>query len=50
MPLTLEDIARLSDVSRSTVSRVINSDTKVKEETRQKVLKVIQTIKEFFHS
>jgi LacI family transcriptional regulator len=44
MPLTLEDIARLSDVSRSTVSRVINSDTKVKEETRLKVLKVIQSI------
>lgn len=43
MPLTLEDIARLSDVSRSTVSRVINSDTKVKEETRQKVMKVIQS-------
>ena len=44
MPLTLEDIARLSGVSRSTVSRVINSDTKVKEETRLKVLKVIQSI------
>ena len=44
MPLTLEDIARLSDVSRSTVSRVINSDAKVKEETRLKVLKVIQSI------
>jgi LacI family transcriptional regulator, galactose operon repressor len=44
MPLTLEDIARLSGVSRSTVSRVINSDLNVKEETRQKVLKVIQSI------
>jgi LacI family transcriptional regulator len=44
MPLTLEDIARLSDVSRSTVSRVINSDENVKEETRLKVLKVIQSI------
>ena len=33
MPLTLDDIARLSDVSRSTVSRVINADTNVKEET-----------------
>jgi LacI family transcriptional regulator len=44
MPLTLEDIARLSDVSRSTVSRVINSSSNVKEETRSKVLKVIQSI------
>jgi LacI family transcriptional regulator len=44
MPLTLEDIAHLSGVSRSTVSRVINADIHVKEETRQKVLKVIQGI------
>jgi LacI family transcriptional regulator len=44
MPLTLEDIARLSDVSRSTVSRVINSDVNVKEGTRRKVLDVIQSI------
>jgi len=44
MPLTLEDIARLSGVSRSTVSRVINADISVKEATRQKVLKVIQSI------
>lgn len=44
MPLTLEDIARLSEVSRSTVSRVINSDINVKDETRQKVLKVIQSV------
>jgi LacI family transcriptional regulator len=43
MPLTLEDIARLSGVSRSTVSRVINADINVKEETRQKVLQVIQS-------
>ena len=42
MALTLEDIARLSGVSRSTVSRVINANSNVKEETRQKVLQVIQ--------
>jgi LacI family transcriptional regulator len=42
MPLTLEDIARVSGVSRSTVSRVINGDVNVKEETRQKVMDVIQ--------
>jgi LacI family transcriptional regulator len=44
MPLTLEDIARLSGVSRSTVSRVINSDVNVSEETRRKVLEIIQDI------
>jgi LacI family transcriptional regulator len=44
MPLTLEDIARLSGFSRSTVSRVINADANVKEETRQKILEVIQSI------
>jgi len=44
MPLTLEDIARISGVSRSTVSRVINADVNVKEATRQKVLQVIQSI------
>lgn len=41
MPLTLEDIARLSGVSRSTVSRVINADVKVKHDTRLKVQEVI---------
>jgi len=43
MPLTLEDIARLSGVSRSTVSRVINDDIKVKEETRRKVQGVLNS-------
>jgi LacI family transcriptional regulator len=43
MPLTLEDIARLSGVSRSTVSRVINTGVNVKEETRQKVLEIINS-------
>jgi len=42
VPLTLEDIAQLSGVSRSTVSRVINADSNVKKETRQKVLEVLQ--------
>ena len=43
MPLTLEDIARLSGVSRSTVSRVINADVNVKDETRRAVQQVINT-------
>jgi LacI family transcriptional regulator len=43
MPLTLEDIARLSGVSRSTVSRVINGDVNVREATRTRVLDIIQS-------
>ncbi len=42
MTLTLEDIARLSGVSRSTVSRVINGDENVRQETREHVLDIIQ--------
>jgi LacI family transcriptional regulator len=44
MPLTLEDIAQKSGVSRSTVSRVINGDDKVKAGTRDRVMKVIQEV------
>jgi LacI family transcriptional regulator len=42
MPLTLEDIAKHSGVSRATVSRVINGDANVREKTRIRVLEVIQ--------
>jgi len=42
MPLTLEDIARLSGASRSTVSRVVNGDENVSAATRQRVLDVIR--------
>lgn len=41
MTLTLEDIADMCGVSRSTVSRVINGDLNVSERTRQNVLDVI---------
>jgi LacI family transcriptional regulator len=44
MPLTLEDIAKLAGVSRSTVSRVMNGDAKVKESTRHKVQQVIKNV------
>jgi LacI family transcriptional regulator len=44
MPLTLEDIARMSGVSRSTVSRVINGDPNVNDHTRNKVKAVIQSL------
>lgn len=40
--LTLEEIARLANVSRSTVSRVVNGDPNVREKTRQQVQRVIQ--------
>jgi LacI family transcriptional regulator len=42
MNLTLEEIARLSGVSRSTVSRVINHQPHVSEKVRERVLKVVQ--------
>jgi LacI family transcriptional regulator len=40
--LNLEDVARLSGVSRSTVSRVINNQEYVSPKTRDKVLEVIR--------
>ncbi|HAD40679.1 MAG TPA: trehalose operon repressor, partial [Plesiomonas shigelloides] len=39
--LTILDIARLSGVSKSTVSRVINQDPLVKPATRERVEQVI---------
>jgi len=44
MPITLEDIARMSGVSRSTVSRVVNGDPHVDERTRRRVQDVIQSV------
>ncbi len=41
---TLEEIARLSGVSRSTVSRVVNDDPNVRESTRQRVLEVVRRL------
>lgn len=41
-PLTIVDIARLAQVSVSTVSRILNGKPDVAEATRQRVLKVIQ--------
>ena len=40
--LTLEDVARQSGVSRSTVSRVVNGYPNVRDTVRQKVLEAIQ--------
>ena len=44
MSLTLEDIAKISGYSRSTVSRVINGDEKVSERAREKILAVIKNL------
>lgn len=41
---TINDIARLCQVGKSTVSRVLNQDPKVSEATRQKVLAVIEEL------
>jgi LacI family transcriptional regulator len=41
--LTLEDIAKLAKVSRSTVSRVVNLQPGVRGDVRKRVLDVIQT-------
>ncbi len=41
---TLEDIAKVAKVSRSTVSRVINDDPHVNPKTRQRVLAIIQRL------
>ncbi len=40
-PLTILDIARLAGVGKSTVSRVLNNDVRVKDTTRAKVQGVI---------
>lgn len=44
MAYTLEEIARLAGVSRSTVSRVVNNDPNVSDRTRERVNQVIQDI------
>ncbi len=40
--ITIKDVAKISGYSTQTISRVINNDPKVKSETREKVLKVIE--------
>lgn len=44
MSITLEEIAKLAGVSRSTVSRVVNGNDRVREETREKVQTVIDEL------
>ena len=40
--ITIKDVAKISGYSTQTISRVINNDSKVKLETREKVLKIIE--------
>ena len=40
--VTIKDVAKLAGVSISTVSRVINDHPDVKDETREKILKIIK--------
>jgi LacI family transcriptional regulator len=42
--MNLEQIAKISGVSRSTVSRVINNDPNVSDVTREKVLRVVKRV------
>ena len=44
MTMNLEQIAKLSGVSRSTVSRVINNDPNVSVVTREKVMQVVKRV------
>lgn len=43
--LTIRDIAKLAKVSHMTVSRVLNNDSRVKEETKNRVVEVIHKYK-----
>lgn len=42
--LTINDIAKLSGVGKSTVSRVLNNDPKVSATTREKIRKIIHSL------
>ena len=42
--LTIKDVARLSGFTIRTVSRVINDEGYVKEETRSKIKKIIKKL------
>lgn len=43
-PATIIDVAREAGVSFKTVSRVLNGETNVREETRLKVLEAVKTL------
>jgi len=39
--MTIYDMAKMADVSTSTISRAISGHPSIKEETRQRILKII---------
>ena len=45
MKLTISDIARKAGVSKTTVSRVLNKRPDVDDDTRKKILKIIEELK-----
>ena len=42
--LTIRDIARMAKVSHMTVSRVLNNDPRVRDETRKRILKLVNKV------
>lgn len=44
MPVTIKDVARVANVSPSTVSRVIADNPKISEETKQRVYKAMEKL------
>jgi len=44
MAFTIEDVARLAEVSKTTVSRVINDNSNVKPETKARVLRAVREL------
>lgn len=42
--MTINDVARLANVSKKTISRVINNSPLLKQETRDRVLKIIEEV------
>ena len=42
--LTIFDIAKIAGVSRSTVSRALNNNSGISDETKEKILNVIKEI------
>lgn len=44
MPFTIKDVARLAGVSKTTVSRVMNNNSKVRPETKTEVLQAVREL------